>query len=182
MNDKYEEFKARRADLNVTSFRNFIFEMDSLPIEDQLKIFRNSDIPFTSIVYSGSKSYHAILSVEPEACSDAHTQIGIDNYKSIWKRLAAKLDREAVKMGYAYPDGKSSFIDHSCKNPSRLTRYPDYKRSNGNFQSLVMLTERMDLDEFNALLERCPVVKSMQKQEFHAPEEEFLQCDPIYRL
>lgn len=172
MNEKYSEYEPRRADLNVTSLRNFMFEMDSMPIEDQLKIFRNSDIPFTSIVYSGSKSYHAILSVDPSCDFEPHTQEGIDNYKQTWRRLAAKLDREASKMGYKYPDGKPSFIDHSCKNPSRLTRYPDYRRDNGNFQSLVMLTERMPRDEFFELIEKCPVIRTMQKENFSAPEDE----------
>lgn len=170
--EKYDEYKPRRADFNVTTFRNFIFEMDSMPLEDQLKIFRNSEIPFTAITYSGSKSYHAILSVDPWACDQPHTLDGIDHYKLVWRRLTAKLDREAVQMGYKYPDGKGSFIDASCKNPSRLTRYPEVFRDNGNKQELVQLTERMDREEFLTLLSNCPMISSSRREEFDAPEGE----------
>lgn len=177
LNDKYDEHISRRADLNVTSFRNFIFEMDSIPVKDQLIIFKNSMIPFTSIVYSGSKSCHAILSVDPQACEGVHTLEGIENYKKIWRRLAAKIDREAVKLGYNYPDSKGTFIDHSCKNPSRLTRYPEFIRDNGNVQSLITLTERMKKEEFDELLEKCPVVKSMERVTYDTPVNEVDSVD-----
>lgn len=180
LGDNYNEYSPRRADLNVTCFRNLIFEMDSLPLDDQLRIFRNSDIPFTSIVYSGGKSYHAVLSVEGGVCGDTHTLSGVDTYKNIWSRLAAKLDKEAVKLGYSYPDGKSSFIDHACKNPSRLTRYPGMVRSNGNVQQLVQLTERMDKEEFLELLDKCPKILTMTKQKFDAPEDE-LQTVELFK-
>jgi hypothetical protein len=172
LDEKYSEYVPRRADINVSCFRNFIFEMDSIELEDQLKIFRNSAIPFTSVTYSGGKSYHAILSVDPKALGNCHTLMGIDDYKNAWRRLAARIDKEATKLGYKYPDGKNSFVDQSCKNPSRLTRYPDMIRSNGNRQELIQLTERMPQSEFLALLSECPVILSTRRREFDTPENE----------
>lgn len=172
LDDKYKEHVARRADMNVSKFRNFIFEMDSIPLDDQLKILRNSIIPFTAITYSGSKSYHAILSVEPYALEGCHTREGIDVYNRTWKRLAALLDKEALRLGIKMPEGKTSFIDPSCKNPSRLTRYPGVIRSNGNQQELIQLTERLPKDEFFDLLSRCPMVLFSKRQEFDTPEDE----------
>lgn len=170
--DKYKQHVPRRADLNVTTFRNFMFEMDSVALEDQLKIFRNSAIPFTSIVYSGGKSYHAILSVDKGAGTGVHTLDGVDDYKKMWRRLAARIDKEARKLGYAYPEGSNTFLDSSCQNPSRLSRYPGVYRSNGNMQEVVQLTERMDLSDFLNLLSECPVVYSFRNRDFQAPEDE----------
>lgn len=169
--DEYSEYVPRRADINVSKFRNFIFEMDSIPLDDQLKIFRNSEIPFTSIIFSGGKSYHAILGVEPSACGEEHTRGGIDEYKKIWRRLSAKIDKEAIKLGYSYPKGQNTFIDHSCQNPSRLTRYPEVLRDNGCIQELMQLTERMEVSEFLALLSECPMIRSIVREENQAPED-----------
>ena len=168
----YDEYTPRRADLNVTCFRNFMFEIDSLPLEDQLKLFNNSLIPFSTIVYSGGKSYHAILSVDGGAIGEEHTLEGIDNYKNIWRRLAARLDKEATRMGYTYPEGLATFIDASCKNPSRLSRFPDVPRDNGNRQEVVRIASRISKLEFNELLEKCPKVVSSVKQNFDTPEDE----------
>ncbi len=172
MKEEYSEHVARRADLNVSSYRNFIFEMDSMPLEDQLNIFRNSAIPFTSIVYSGSKSYHAILAVEENVVGEAHRRESIEEYKKIWRRLEAKLNLEAKKAGFVYPDGRGSFLDGSCKNPSRLTRYPEVVRDNGNNQELLMLGETVSKEEFLTLLSECPTIISFKKDDYIVPEDE----------
>jgi len=167
---EYNEFIPRRADINVTIFRNFLFEMDSVKLEDQLKILQGSEIPFTSIVYSGGKSYHAILSVEGGLQVDPHTLEALDAYKAVWMRLAAKLDREAKTLGLEYKEGHKSFIDHSCKNPSRLSRFPEVFRGKVK-QELVSLTERISAEEFEELLDKCPRVQVSSRQEFNTPED-----------
>ena len=55
--------KDRRMDDNVTSLRNFLLEFDGIPLEDQLKVVKESGIPYSAITYSGSKSYHFIVSL-----------------------------------------------------------------------------------------------------------------------
>lgn len=177
---QYKHNVARRADVNVTCLRNFMFEMDELPVEDQLKIFTRSDIPFTSIVYSGGKSCHAILSVDnAQEIFDAHDQEGISKYKECWRRLAAKLDLEAKAMGYVRPAGVDSFIDSTSQNPSRLSRYPEMiRKSTGVNQELKLLTKRINKDDFLGLLSLCPVVKSIEiKEDFQPSEDELLTLE-----
>lgn len=172
LKDKYDEFKPRRADLNVSCFRNFMFEMDSVPLEDQLKIFQECGLPWATITYSGGKSMHAILSVDGGLNTDLHCPKGLDDYAVAWKRIAAKIDRAATRMGYMYPEGKSSFLDHATRNPSRFSRTPGFVRSNGNEQKLVHLGDRITRDKFYELLETCPMVEARLKADFDAPEEE----------
>ena len=169
-----EEYKAdvpRRADLNVTSFRNFLFEMDSVPLDLQLEIFQKSSLPFSSLTYSGGKSYHAILSVEQCVVGHQHTMESIQLYKHKWKRLAAFFDREAIRFGYSRPNS-GSFVDHSCKNPSRLSRMPGVLRSNGELQRLMTLTTAISLEEFSEIIEKCPKIAEMEKREYNRPEKE----------
>lgn len=151
--------KPARKDLNVTSFRSFLFEMDGVGLDDQLKILNNSSIPFTSVVYSGGKSYHAIICLEKPLTEPAHTRDGVMAYKAIWRRLAALIDKEAKSMGYELPGDAESFVDHSCKNPSRLSRFPGvFREDKGKTQELVRLSSRMPAAEFSALIARCPEV------------------------
>ncbi len=141
----------RRADVNVTKFRNFLFEIDCLPVDDQLRIFNNCGIEFTSLVYSGGKSVHAIISLEKPLDAVYHKDESKYEYRELWERLAAKIDLEARSLGYEYPKGKSSFIDSACKNPSRLSRSPDVLRDNGNIQTLISLKSRISLESLELL-------------------------------
>lgn len=177
LKDRYKEDKPRRADLNVTCFRNFLFEMDGLPLDSQLDIFTKSSIPFSSIVYSGGKSMHAILSVDGGTCGDQHTLDGIYKYKHLWKRLAARINREAALAGYKHEQGSSSFVDESCKNPSRLSRYPGVLRDNGELQKLLFLTERISRNKFRELIDSCPKIEATLKTEFSPPEDQVYDLD-----
>jgi len=112
--------KPRRADHNVLCFRNFLIEIDSIPLLKQIK-YVTDKIPVSTIVYSGGKSYHFIISLEQELAS-------IDDYRSVAKRIH-KLLPEA---------------DPSTKNPSRLSRIPNVKRANtGRVQTLVQINSRI---------------------------------------
>jgi hypothetical protein len=123
-----------------------------------LKILEASKIPFSSIVYSGGKSYHAILSLSESLEVDYHTDEASKYYKSIWQRLRAKIDRSGRMLGFDYPKGKSSFVDGSCQNPSRLSRVPFENRDNGNIQELISLGDLMSLEAFSELLDSCPMI------------------------
>lgn len=172
LKEDYDRDRPRRADINVSKFRSFMFEMDAIGLDDQLKIFNNCSIPFTSIVYSGSKSYHAILTVDGGILAEAHTTEGLYEYKRVWRRLAAKIDRDARKMGYEFPNGQSSFIDSSCQNASRLSRFPNTVRANGNIQSLEKLSTRISQEEFLTLLKSCPMIQLQRASKLDRPEKE----------
>jgi hypothetical protein len=164
----------RRADMNVTSFRNFLFEMDTITLYEQLEILRGCDIPWTSIVYSGGKSYHAILSLE-QPLSGVHTDAGIRTYKAVWAQLAAKINEYSNSLGYG-----SSVIDTSCKNPSRLSRVPFFVRSTGIAQDLKHLGDRIGIDEFRVLLQNCPIVEPSQECEVYEGSTDSL--DEFWKL
>ncbi len=148
---QYRRYKPRRADINVSSFRNFLFEMDSVSLEDQLKIIDATEIEFTGIVYSGGKSYHALLSSEEDLGFKPHTIEGIQQYKAVWLQIANLINTTAKDMGFDF-----DVIDPSCKNPSRLTRMPESIRDNGNEQKIVRIGKAMQKNKWNSLLNRCP--------------------------
>ena len=136
---------SRRSDVNVKSLRNFMFEMDDVSLDKQLQILHQSGIPFSSIVYSGGKSYHAVLSLETPL-EGAGTLEGIKRYKHIWSRLAAKIGDE---------------VDPSGKNPSRLTRMAGSDRD-GVEQRVHSLGKRISMQDFEQLLQDCPVLEFKQ--------------------
>jgi len=138
----------RRADFNVSKFRNFMFEMDTVSLVDQIRILKGCGIEWTTIVYSGGKSYHAILSLEEPLEAEHHSFAGVQSYKAIWQRIAAYVDDYAgVKV-----------IDTSSKNPSRLSRFPMFTRDNGNLQAVIQILPRIKKLEFEELLSNCPEV------------------------
>lgn len=155
---KRRYMKPRRADINVSEFRNFLFEMDSIPLGNQLDILLHCDIPWTSIVYSGGKSYHAILSME-KSLLGCHTQNGIDEYKRIWKRLEGKIEAYANEIGF------SSVVDSSCKNPSRFSRFPMYKAEDREVQAIFSIGRRINMEDFTKLMWSCPKADLVQRAE-----------------
>lgn len=119
----HHPLKPRRADANVTAFRNILVEMDKDTLADQLAIVNDLGMPYSSCVFSGGKSYHFILSLATPLESRAAYD---DMVKRIYRALGGR-------------------IDPSCKNPSRLSRSPDHLRADKmKFQSLKDLRERVE--------------------------------------
>lgn len=136
----------KRSDLNVTSFRNFLFEMDNIPIKDQLLIWNKLSDVVTSVTYSGGKSLHAIISLEEPLKATPGSRQGVMTYKKVWERMAAYLDGKLMELGYRC--GEDGFFDSACKNPSRLSRVPGAVRSNGKEQKLEILNSRLSKQRF----------------------------------
>lgn len=111
-----------RADKNVSALRNILCEFDSGTIEQQLQVLDEVCLPYTSLVFSGNKSVHAIISLE-EPCKD------IFEYKNL------------VKQIYNYLPG----VDPANSNPSRFSRLANAVRPNGTQQTLLELKGRVDL-------------------------------------
>lgn len=151
----YSYMKPRRADINVKEFRNFVFEIDSLSLGDQLAVIEACGIDFSAIVYSGGKSYHCLVCLDFNLGGE-HTDNGIRNYKQIWSRIAARIDKSANDLGLATP-----VVDPSCKNPSRFTRYPDFVSKDRKPQVVVKWAEsRFSREQFDSMLSECPEVKN----------------------
>ena len=94
-----------RRDSNCIQHTRFLFEMDNVPLQEQISYLRRNKEYITRCVYSGSKSLHMIIQF-----TDDFEQTCKDNYKEIWNILNMLLfDKKC---------------DSACSNPSRLTRRP----------------------------------------------------------
>ena len=153
--EKYEINKPRRADINCSSLRNFIFEIDGIALDDQLELLFRTGIPWTSIVYSGNKSYHAILSLERDI-GQPHTEHGIQQYKQVWKRIAAYINSVYAPGVLSLQDG---VIDSCTGNPSRFTRFPNSMRQ-GYRQRIEFQGTRCSDENFTKILKKCPLIKA----------------------
>lgn len=102
---------------NVTAFRHCLAESDSLPPEQQERIFRESGLPITAMVSSGGKSVHALVRVD-----------------------AGSAEEYAERAGKAYDclESLGMPVDRQNKNPSRLSRMPGATRG-GAEQRLIAL-------------------------------------------
>ncbi len=119
--------RGSRCDANVTCYRNILLEFDKLPLGEQLKLIVT--IPHSTVVYSGGKSYHAIISLA-EPCSTK------DEYDTLVRRIYDRL-----------PD-----VDKSTKNCSRFSRTPMALRDTGALQDLVEVRERVSRAALEAWL------------------------------
>lgn len=113
--------REKRLDSNVTAYRNILLEFDKISLEEQLAIIEK--LPATTVAWSGSKSYHAIISLKTP----------LPNRQMYDKVVKAIYDK--------YPQ-----VDKSTKNPSRLSRLGDGERDNGNAQTIVKLSTRVSND------------------------------------
>lgn len=91
----------RNAD--ITSFKYALVESDSIDIGKQLSIIHQIELPVAAVVYSGSKSIHAIVKIEANDSKE---------YK------------ERVAYLYKICDKNGLEVDNQNKNPSRLSRMP----------------------------------------------------------
>lgn len=113
----------RRADHNVSAYRNILIEMDKTPLEEQVQHMRTIELPFSTQVFSGNKSYHFIISLETPLQT-----------RKEYNRLVARVYK-------AVGDDK---VDQACKNPSRFTRAPGYIRTDTTkAQELVAVNGRI---------------------------------------
>jgi len=118
-----------RSDANIIAHRTFLFEFDSMPMDEQRKLITNFPVPLTAAVFSGNKSIHFFVTLQ--------RPVTADEYRSLWKRIADLL-----------PEG----VDKSTKNPSRLARIPGAMR-NGVEQELLYLGQAVNNE---LLLEQLP--------------------------
>lgn len=100
---------------NVTEFRYALVESDTMDLEKQNAIMRELELPIAVMVYSGSKSVHAIVKVD-----------------------AANYDEYRKRVDYLYDICRKNGlnIDNQNRNPSRLSRMPGVER-NGKKQFII---------------------------------------------
>ncbi len=122
---KHHKDIGRKADCNVTAFRNFLIEMDNVPLFDQFPIIQKCGLPFSTSVYSGGKSIHFVVSLIEPCVNEEHYREIVDLiHRGVGKHL----------------------VDPACKNPSRLTRNPGAWRSDKDKeQKLIEVRHRVSL-------------------------------------
>lgn len=140
--DDAELGKGRRADANVTAFRNFLLECDNMSLEEQLVYMEDYKVPWATCVYSGSKSFHFIISL-----ADGYADHKEYEFVAVWIHNILKK------------------IDHKTKNPSRLSRFPNVLRvDSGNEQKLIEIRKpitRKELADWLAqYIDLMPVVQT----------------------
>jgi hypothetical protein len=113
-----------RGDGNVCVFRFCMVEFDDMSREDQLSFWASINLPISALIDSGGKSIHGWLDVRKLA--DVPTSEAWDHH--IRNRLYGQI---LEPMG----------VDSACKNPSRLSRFPGYFRTEkNNRQRLLYLS------------------------------------------
>jgi len=121
-----------RADSSVTKYRNFLIEMDRIALDKQEQHISEIGMPYSTAVFSGSKSLHFIISLETP----------LDNeymYRALGKRIFKAVGDDLV--------------DQSVKNPSRFSRLPGHIRlDTGKEQKLLAIKGRVPNAELEAWL------------------------------
>ena len=113
-----------RRNVNVTSYRYALVESDTQDIDTQYAILQDLRLPIKMLVHSGGKSLHAIV------------HIGAVDYKQY---------QERVDFLYTVCRKHGLEIDKQDKNPSRLSRFPGFRRG----EKLQYIVDRnMGLSDF----------------------------------
>lgn len=117
---------------NVSDYRYALVESDSLDLEKQNAILRELELPIAALVYSGSKSIHAIV------------KIFASDYQEYRKRV-----------DYLYDICKKNGleIDTQNRNPSRLSRMPGIKRGDKEQYLLCTNIGKPSWDEWKEWIE-----------------------------
>jgi len=120
-----KEIGNNRKKENVSVMKNFLFESDTLPIEEQKLLFKKYKDIISMATFSGNKSIHFIIQVidAPET---------IDEYHYVWNLLKDKYFQHA---------------DKQCNDCMRLSRTPNAKRDNNIKQ--ILICNELKLIELN---------------------------------
>ncbi len=134
--------KGYRKDDNVTSCRNFLFELDVGTLASQAIYVQSIDLPTSAYIYSGNKSLHFLVCLEES------------------------LDVKTYRLLYQWALNIGTLFDQNCKNPSRCVRIPGSIRPDtGREQRLVELKTRVKLDDFMAWLNKYPHLRPKERED-----------------
>lgn len=87
-----------RNDSAVYKFKNFMLECDVGSIDSQVKYLKQLGIPYSAIIYSGSKSAHVLIT------------------------LSKPIDEKSYRVIYQWLLNIGTLFDPACRNPSRSIR------------------------------------------------------------
>jgi hypothetical protein len=127
---------------NVTSINSMLFEMDEdendevIPTKQQIRMWLESGIPFTTMTYSGNKSVHVIVRFD-EPIED-----------KMWQRQWWKAIYEVLVHTFKMP------IDKNTKALPQLSRMPcSVRQDTGKQQKLILTRARVTQREMKEWIE-----------------------------
>jgi len=97
------------SEVNIDRFRNCLLECDELPLNEQIRILKDSFLPIKMAIYSGNKSIHCICDIN---ANDLQTY------------------RQRVDEIYAYAESIGFKPDKQCRNANRFVRIAGAIRNN----------------------------------------------------
>lgn len=121
--------KGFREDNNATAYRSFLVEVDYGSIDEQIAYLKRIGIPYSAMIFSGSKSIHCLITLDRDLPS-------YDHYYHIAEWILAC----------------ATMADQNTKNPSRSIRMPGAERDPGRFQKLVEFKGIVKTEELTAWL------------------------------
>ena len=140
--------KGKRCGENVTHINSLLFEMDKdingniIAPKEQLCMFEESGLPFTTMTWSGTKSMHVIVRLTrpvPEKL-----------FRPLWKAISNVLVRKGLP------------IDPATMKIPQISRLPLSYR-NGKLQRLIRVNNRVSLSELGAWLKQNDETIQMPK-------------------
>lgn len=151
--NELEEGKSR-ADKHVKVFRNFLVEFDGISLEEQEKVISESGLPYCTMTFSGSKSYHCVISLQDPCKSE-------EEYRDLVNWIYAAMPQ----------------ADPACKNPSRFSRIEGgINVSTGTKQGGLLCRERITQKELIAWLQsRCDKPVPQKDADLELLSDDFLK-------
>ena len=132
-----------RKDSGCYKFRNFLIEMDTHEKHIQIEYIKRLGIPYSGMVWSGSKSVHTLISLSEDLP-----------------------DEKTYRMLYKWILSIATLSDQALGNPSRSIRLPGVIRpETNNMQELIELGSRVKLDDFMAWLNKYPHLRPKEREE-----------------
>jgi len=132
--------KGFRKDSECTAYRNFLVEMDTGDLKEQLKYIKRLEMPYSAVIFSGNKSLHFLISLSNDLPSEK-----IYRVFSEWVLAIATL------------------ADPNTVNPSRSIRIPGAEREPGKLQRLVEMKGPVSLEALTAWIQRYPQCRPKER-------------------
>jgi hypothetical protein len=134
--------KGFRSDAGVYKFKNFMLECDTGAITDQIDYLKRLGIPYSAIIFSGSKSAHILISLSEPMTDEV-------SYRTVYEWL--------LNIG--------TLFDQACKNPSRSIRIPGAVRpETGKEQALLEFKGAVQKEELREYLKLHLDAKPKEKE------------------
>jgi hypothetical protein len=184
--------KSIRAGINISNYRNFLFESDKILLEEQLEITPKlfEEFPIRLATYSGSKSIHYIISLSDTLISG---QAGLDCnnnlYKMYWKGLETVLSSKIASLlsssdlNDTFKENPSLIFDQSTKDPVKLSRVPGaFREISGKrveqkiiqegelafSENIIELASKLEFNNYLKQNERKASLKNLDVQSFQS--------------